>query len=572
LFSTRKPKDGWAGLSSGLKSVAKGTAAGVAALVASPIVGAQQEGAIGLAKGLAAGVASAVALPVTGLCVGAYQVGRGISNSGEALRKGSKGMIWDKDQREWYFYYLEKELDEITEAEKKLAGNSGGGSSSGSTVERVVKDRKYYDLLNVSTNATAAELKKAYYKEARKVHPDKNPDDPEAAEKFQALGQAYQVLSNDDKRAAYDKNGESPEADSDMKLTDIDPTVFFAVMFGSDSVRPYIGELWIANKADTLMKDQAVAEFQAGATGESEEIDEDAFRENAAKRTLKDALKQRRREVESGIHIRERIAPYVDGTQDEAEFVAVIQEEAANITKGAFGSVFCKSIGRSLQVEADDFLGSHKSFLGIEGQAAKMKKRSQSFSNQMRILGAGISAARAGSQAYKEVDKLQKEAEQRSKLTEEDKTGIDQEAMKAATARIEESLPAILELAWAINVQDITRTLKHVCKKLFHDQAEHLPMETRLRRAEAVRILGREFFSMGRVAEATTEGEVGAKDIRTRAEVAAMTTLAKAQGQEVGEKDAEDMIRQAKEMEDAQRKIDEAAKQHTASEPKPSTL
>jgi hypothetical protein len=46
----------------------------------------------------------------------------------------------------------------------------------------------------------------------------------------------------------------------------------------------------------------------------------------------------------------------------------------------------------------------------MEAHAAKFKKRSHSFSNQMRVMGAGISAAKAGQQAYKEVDKLQKEA------------------------------------------------------------------------------------------------------------------------------------------------------------------
>jgi hypothetical protein len=58
---------------------------------------------------------------------------------------------------------------------------------------------------------------------------------------------------------------------------------------------------------------------------------------------------------------------------------------------------------------------------------------------------------------------------------------MDLEAMRAATARIEASLPAILELAWSINVEDITRTLKHVCVKLFHDHADTLPLEVRLK-------------------------------------------------------------------------------------------
>ena len=56
------------------------------------------------------------------------------------------------------------------------------------------------------------------------------------------------------------------------------------------------------------------------------------------------------------------------------------------------------------------FLGTYKSFLGVEGQAAKMRQRGLRIQQQWKVLGAGISAARAGSQAYQEVDKLQKEA------------------------------------------------------------------------------------------------------------------------------------------------------------------
>lgn len=329
LFSTRRPKDGWAGLSSGLKSVAKGTAAGVATLIAAPIAGAQQDGVRGLLTGLATGVASAVALPVTGLCVGAYQVGRGIVNSGEAFSSAQAGMLWDEDRREWYYYVLDREKQEIEREAEKFSGLSSGAgasSSSSSSAERKVKDREYYDLLGVSTNVTSVELKKAYYKRARDVHPDRNNGDPAAAQKFQQLSHAYQVLSNDQARAAYDRNGKSSDAvDAEMRLSDIDPYVFFAVMFGSDQVRPYIGELWIANKADSLMKDQSLMqEFQRAEddSDASNPMDEDAFREKACLRTEEEVYKQRRRQVECAYNLRERVQPFVDGTVDEAEFIA----------------------------------------------------------------------------------------------------------------------------------------------------------------------------------------------------------------------------------------------------------
>src|SRR2546427_10176413 len=69
------------------------------------------------------------------------------------------------------------------------------------------KKRDYYEVLSVGRNASDEEIKRAYRKLAVKYHPDKNPDDPHAEEKFKELGEAYDVLMDADKRAAYDRFG-----------------------------------------------------------------------------------------------------------------------------------------------------------------------------------------------------------------------------------------------------------------------------------------------------------------------------------------------------------------------------
>ena len=70
-----------------------------------------------------------------------------------------------------------------------------------------VDKRDYYEVLGINKSAQDAEIKKAYRKLAKKYHPDANPDNKEAEAKFKEVTDAYEVLSDPDKKAAYDRYG-----------------------------------------------------------------------------------------------------------------------------------------------------------------------------------------------------------------------------------------------------------------------------------------------------------------------------------------------------------------------------
>ena len=100
------------------------------------------------------------------------------------------------------------------------------------------KRKDYYKILGLEKDATENEIKKAYRKLAIVHHPDKNPDNEEAAEKFKEIGEAYETLSDPEKRARYD-SGEDLIDPSDMfgggmggGGVQIDPEMLFSMMGG----------------------------------------------------------------------------------------------------------------------------------------------------------------------------------------------------------------------------------------------------------------------------------------------------------------------------------------------------
>lgn len=387
IFYNSAPKDAVQGIGHGLLNVGSGVALGVAGLLSTPVLayqGAKKSGVGGAILGVGGGLGSAIAFPLAGAATGVAQVGRGLFNTPSAVMEKNADKVWDKERHVWYTVDLPKEADLVlneTEAQfaervKKHRGASGNGSGRESGVEAgkketgegagvgaaampVVKDMEYYDLLGVRTDATSGQLKKAYYMKAKRLHPDKNQDDPLANEKFQALGAAYQVLQNPKTRAVYDKQGKEAMTDQPM----FDSGALFMMIFGSDKFQKYVGELKVATM------------FELGVE-EQEEVDP------FAPETMQMRQKQAKREVQLAVDLAKSLEPFVSKAQSEEDFVKQFRAESKELSKFPMGSTLLSVIGYVYVEQAQSYLRFKHSLaagLGLVDLKSKKHKMSSKF-------------------------------------------------------------------------------------------------------------------------------------------------------------------------------------------------
>ncbi len=377
LFSLRKPRDIVSGLASGGKSVLKGVAAGTAALVVGPVVGAAQDGVVGFFKGLGVGLLAVVALPAAGAVVGATQVVRGMLNTPSAVVQSVKGNHWDGQTRAWVTYNPSSAivLDEL--ARESAAADEEGheGAAMASSQDR----EDLYAVLGARKDASPEEIRSHYFKLARKFHPDKNPDDPDAQAKFQLVGKAYQVLGNEESRRLYDLHGTDAVDFNDM----MDPSLFFTMLFGSDKFERWIGELKLAT--------QAAASDKA---------------------TSKDLTRiQIRRIVVLAENLTEELAPWAAGEQDT--FTAGISAKAAELVAASYGPTILSTIGFIYSNEATQALG------GFSGFGASLKA---SFHSAGNVINAAKSVAGAAVTYNRLEKRMKKFKEARAEMNKVAKT------------------------------------------------------------------------------------------------------------------------------------------------------
>jgi len=385
-------------------------------------------------------------------------IGRGVAAVPASISAPRKGKWWNEATSTWVYTDITK--IEIPDNDDDILGGIENDLDSNNKTHKpvgVVKDMYYYEALEVESNADAHKIKRQYYLMARKFHPDKNPGDTAAGDKFKLVAEAYQVLSDPELRTTYDKDGrdglsgDKTSANDDQKP---DPSLLLAFLFGSDKFNSYVGRL--ATSTSAMLGD-------------------------STKLSVMDArILQERRCARLAMTLANRVKPWVDMNFEEAENAWRTQTE--ELKKASYGWELLQVIGMAYELAAVQFLGSNDSGIGMpsiakwaSGKKAATRLGKTRNKSRWESMAATMDVMKVQSEYQKKID---------ATTFEDEKRQLEQEMANAST-------DIMMRIIWTTTSVDITSTIHETCQMVFFDQS--VAKGIREMRAKAVKKLGKIF-------------------------------------------------------------------------------
>ncbi|CAI4914740.1 CGH_3_HP_G0023210.mRNA.1.CDS.1 [Saccharomyces cerevisiae] len=371
----------------------------------------------------------------------------------------------------------------------------------------MVKETEYYDILGIKPEATPTEIKKAYRRKAMETHPDKHPDDPDAQAKFQAVGEAYQVLSDPGLRSKYDQFGKE---DAVPQQGFEDASEYFTAIFGGDGFKDWIGEFSLFKELNEATEMFGKEDEEGTAATETEKADESTdggmvkHDTNKAESLKKDKLSKEQREKlmemekkrredmmkqvdELAEKLNEKIARYLIAVKSNnlEEFTRKLDQEIEDLKLESFGLELLYLLARVYKTKANNFIMSKKTY-GISKIFTGTRDNARSVKSAYNLLSTGLEAQKA-----------------MEKMSEVNTDELDQ----YERAKFESTMAGkALGVMWAMSKFELERKLKDVCNKILNDKK--VPSKERIAKAKAMLFIAHKFASARRSPEEAEEARV----------------------------------------------------------------
>ncbi|TKY87762.1 hypothetical protein EX895_003343 [Sporisorium graminicola] len=373
-------------------------------------------------------------------------------------------------------------------------------------------DMTYYDILGVPASATIEEIKKAYRKLAIKLHPDKNPNDPEVEEKFKELATAYHVLSDAELRHKYNEFGASTPG---LTPEDgfVDPEEVFGSLFGGERFADIIGTISIGKDmkealqqdSDDLERqangdDSAAATGEAGADGSVSSSskpaltpEQKAAKEEKERKQTAEREKQRQERVAKLVEkLIRKLSIYTESVRNandpvlekevEKSFREITRLEAEELKNESYGVELLNAVGFVYSAKSKHYLAS-TGFLGSFGGVF------HSAASSIHVVRETVSTVRAALELKNVFEELAKAEE--AGITVERKRELEEQAA-------EKGMRALFKGA-KLEVESVIR---EVSEAVLYDSS--IGKETQRLRAQALGIVGEIYMGVKKDKEDAT--------------------------------------------------------------------